>query len=98
MDHQSTAKTAKISSLENFQPYGTSSYLHVPHIIYVGVPKASIENVIKKAGSKGTDSSSSELVVYDAQGPSGYHMIIEAFTGNNRKTRPEIKNLLAKYS
>ena len=66
--------------------------------VYVGVPKVNIENAVKKASSKGTDSSSSEFVLYDAQGPSGYHMIIEAFTQNNRKTRPEIKNLLARYS
>ena len=64
----------------------------------VGVPKANIENAIKSAGGKGADCASSELVVYDAQGPTGYHMIIEAITENNRKTRPEIKNLLAKYS
>ena len=61
------------------------------------VPKANVENAIKIASSKRAHSTT-ELVVYDARGPSGYHIIIEAFTDNNRKTRPEIKNLLAKYS
>ena len=68
------------------------------NIFHVGVPKAKIENAIKNASGKEADSSSSTLVVYDAQGPSGYHMIIEAFTQNNKKTRPEIKKLLSSYS
>lgn len=65
--------------------------------MFAGVPKANIDNAIKISSSKGA-SSTMELMVYDAQGPSGYHLIIEAFTDNNRKTRPEIKNLLAKFS
>lgn len=65
--------------------------------MFAGVPKANIDNTIKISSSKGA-SSTMELMVYDAQGPSGYHLIIEAFTDNNRKTRPEIKNLLAKFS
>ena len=71
--------------------------LYPSNTVFAGVPKVKIENVLKRDNSKG-GGSSMELVVYDAQGPSGYHMIIEAFTDNNKKTRPEIKNLLAKYS
>lgn len=65
--------------------------------MFSGIPKVKIENAMKNNNSKGA-SSSTELVVYDAQGPSGYHMMIEAFTDNNKKTRPEIKSLLAKHS
>ena len=73
--------------------------INSPSLLYLcaGIPKANIENAIKIGSNKGA-SSSTELMVYEAQGPSGYHMMIEAFIDNNRKTRPEIKNLLAKYS
>ena len=82
-------KFAKIISRIKMSLYG---------ILHVGVPKANIENAIKSASSKGADTLSSSLVVYDAQGPSGYHMIIEAFTQNNQRTRPEIKKLLSSHS
>lgn len=60
-----------------------------------GVPKATIENAILSATAK--KSSSAELLVYDARGPSGYHLLIEVLTDNKRKTRPEIRNLLSKH-
>ena len=60
-----------------------------------GVPKATIENAICSATAK--RSPSAEFFVYDARGPSGYHLLIEVLTDNKRKTRPEIRNLLSKH-
>ena len=61
----------------------------------VGVPKTNIESAIEKANSK-MSSSSTESVLFDARGPSGYSLLIEAVTDNIKRTRPQVRTLLEK--
>ncbi len=61
----------------------------------VGVPKANIESAIKRAVSK-TSGESTESILLDGRGVSGYLMLIEAVTDNIKRTRPQVRNLLEK--
>lgn len=57
------------------------------------MPKDNIERAIAKGTSK--DSGNVEQVVYEAYGPGGVAILIEALTDNKNRTTPEIKHLLA---
>lgn len=61
----------------------------------VNMPKDNIERAIAKGMSK--DSGNLEGVVYEAYGPAGVAIIIEALTDNKNRTTPEIKHLLSKH-
>ena len=56
------------------------------------MPKENIERAIAKGTSK--DSGNLEQVVYEAYGPGGVAIIIEALTDNKNRTTQEIKHLL----
>jgi YebC/PmpR family DNA-binding regulatory protein len=58
------------------------------------MPKDNIERAILKGTSK--ESGSVEQVLYEAYGPSGVAILIEALTDNKNRTTPEIKHLLSK--
>lgn len=58
------------------------------------MPKDNIERAIAKGASK--DSGNLELVMYEAYGPAGVALIIEALTDNKNRTTPEIKHLFSK--
>ncbi|OGH19516.1 MAG: hypothetical protein A3F31_03510 [Candidatus Levybacteria bacterium RIFCSPHIGHO2_12_FULL_38_12] len=60
----------------------------------VNMPKENIERAIKRAESR--ESGDIEDVVYEAFGPAGVGLIIEAATDNKLRTAPEIKNILEK--
>lgn len=60
----------------------------------VNMPKDNIERAIAKGTSK--DSANVEQVIYEAYGPSGVAIMIEALTDNKNRTTPEIKHLLSK--
>jgi YebC/PmpR family DNA-binding regulatory protein len=60
----------------------------------VNMPKDNIERAIAKGASK--DSGNVEQVIYEAYGPSGVAIMIEALTDNKNRTTPEIKHLLSK--
>lgn len=60
----------------------------------VNMPKDNIERAIAKGASK--DSGNLEQVVYEAYGPAGVAIIIDALTDNKNRTTPEIKHLLSK--
>jgi YebC/PmpR family DNA-binding regulatory protein len=60
----------------------------------VNMPKENIERAIAKGTSK--DSGNVEQVMYEAYGPSGVAILIEAMTDNKNRTTPEIKHLLSK--
>lgn len=59
------------------------------------MPKENIERAIAKGTSK--DSGNVEQVLYEAYGPSGVAIMIEALTDNKNRTTPEIKHLLSKF-
>ena len=58
------------------------------------MPAENIDRAIEKASSAGE----LELVVYEAYGPGGVALIIEAYTDNRNRTAQEIKHLLSKHS
>ncbi len=61
----------------------------------VNMPKDTIERVIRKAEGVGEDAVYE--VLYEAYGPHGVALLIEAATNNTRRTVSEIKSVLSKY-
>lgn len=60
------------------------------------MPKDNIERAIAKGTSK--DSGNMERVLYEAYGPSGVALLIDALTDNKNRTTQEIKHLLILHS
>ena len=58
------------------------------------MPKDNIERAITKGTSK--DSGNVEQVLYEAYGPRGVAILVEALTDNKNRTTPEIKHLFSK--
>ena len=58
------------------------------------VPADNIERAIKKATETGGDM---EAITYEAYGPGGCAIVIEALTGNRNKAAQEIKHILSKH-
>jgi transcriptional/translational regulatory protein YebC/TACO1 len=56
------------------------------------MPKDNIERAIAKGASK--DSGNLEQVVYEAYGPGGTALMVDALTDNKNRTTQEIKHLL----
>ncbi|HRH26375.1 MAG TPA: YebC/PmpR family DNA-binding transcriptional regulator [Candidatus Paceibacterota bacterium] len=56
------------------------------------MPNDTIERAIKKA----TDSANMDSITYEAYGPGGSALIIEALTDNRNKAAQEIKHILSK--
>ncbi len=59
----------------------------------VDMPAENIERAIKRATEQGSDF---ENITYEAYGPGGVAMIIEALTTNHNKAAQEIKHILSK--
>jgi transcriptional/translational regulatory protein YebC/TACO1 len=57
------------------------------------VPNDTIDRAVKKATSD--NSAAMEVVTYEAYGPSGVAIIIEALTDNRNKAAQEIKHILS---
>jgi YebC/PmpR family DNA-binding regulatory protein len=60
----------------------------------MNVPNDNIERAIKKSTEAGVEM---ELVTYEAYGPGGCAMIIEALTDNKNRANQEIKTTLSKH-
>ncbi len=60
----------------------------------MNMPKDNIDRAVAKGASK--DSAALEQVVYEAYGPSGTALIIDALTDNKNRTTQEIKHLLSR--
>ena len=61
----------------------------------INTPKENIERAIEKGMGK-NDGGGLEEIVYEAFGPSGIAIIIEATTDNKQRTTPEVKSILEK--
>ena len=59
------------------------------------MPNENIERAVKKGSGEGADIL--EEVRYEAYGPGGAALIIEAITDNRNRTGPEMKHLLSEY-
>ena len=58
------------------------------------MPKENIERAIAKGASR--DSGNLEQITYEAYGPAGVAIIIDALTDNKNRTTPEIKHIFSK--
>jgi YebC/PmpR family DNA-binding regulatory protein len=62
----------------------------------VNMPKDTIQKAVDKgSGASGTDNF--ENITYEAYGPGGIAMIIEALTDNRSRTAPDLRSTLDKY-
>lgn len=60
----------------------------------INMPKDNIERAVAKGAAK--DAAALEAVLYEAYGPGGVAMLVEAVTDNKNRTTQEIKHLLSK--
>jgi len=58
------------------------------------MPKDVIERALAKGSGAGADTL--EEVMYEAYGPGGVALLIEAVTDNNKRTAPEIRHIFSK--
>ena len=60
------------------------------------MPKDNIERAIAKGTGAGADSDAIETVLYEAYGPGGVALLIEAYTDNRNRTGADVRHLLSK--
>jgi YebC/PmpR family DNA-binding regulatory protein len=58
------------------------------------MPKENIERAVARGASK--DSGTLEQILYEAYGPAGVAIMIDALTDNKNRTTPEIKHIFSK--
>lgn len=63
----------------------------------VNMPSANVERAIKKGTGESAEGNQLEELVYEAYGPGGVALIIEAVTDNKNRTLPEIKTILSDH-
>ncbi|MES3006118.1 MAG: YebC/PmpR family DNA-binding transcriptional regulator [Patescibacteria group bacterium] len=94
------SKHARLISLESKKANGN---LNSPGLLGV-IDKAKKENVpkdvIERAIKKGTEAGGGimESITYEAYGPGGCAIVIEALTDNRNKAAQEIKHILSEYN
>lgn len=59
------------------------------------MPKANIENAIKRASSK--DAENYDEVIFEGYAPHGVAVIVEATTNNNNRTVANVRHIFSKY-
>lgn len=59
------------------------------------MPKANVENAIKKASEK--DAADYDEVVYEGYGPHGVAMVVETATDNTTRTVANVRHIFSKY-
>src|SRR3984957_11744830 len=60
------------------------------------MPKDNIERAIAKGTGEGAEGDRIETVLYEAYGPGGVALLIEAMTDNRNRTGSEVRHLLSK--
>lgn len=90
------SRFARLIALESKKANGLTSAPGLAAVIArakaANMPKDNIDRAVAKGASK--DSGNLEQVVYEAYGPGGVAIVIEAFTDNKNRTTQEIKHLL----
>src|SRR5580704_14031154 len=61
------------------------------------MPKDNIERAIAKGTGEGTDADQIETVLYEAYGPGGVALLIEALTDNRNRTGADVRHILSKH-
>lgn len=92
------ARFARLIALESKKASGDANAPGVVAAVSrakaVNMPKDNIERAIAKGASK--DAGELDIVMYEAYGPGGAALIIEALTDNKNRTTQEMKHLLSK--
>jgi YebC/PmpR family DNA-binding regulatory protein len=92
------SRFARLIALESKKVGGSLSAPSLAAVITrakaANMPKDNIERAVAKGASK--DSGDLEQVVYEAYGPAGVALIIDALTDNKNRTTQELKHLLSK--
>jgi YebC/PmpR family DNA-binding regulatory protein len=60
------------------------------------MPKDNIERAIAKGTGEGVDADQIETVLYEAYGPGGVALLIEALTDNRNRTGADVRHMLSK--
>jgi YebC/PmpR family DNA-binding regulatory protein len=93
------SRFAKHIALESKKANGNAAAPSLAAVIArakaANMPKDNIERAVAKGMSK--DAGSLEQVVYEAYGPAGVALIVEAMTDNKNRTTQEIKHLLSQH-
>lgn len=93
------ARYARLIMLESKKANGDVSAPNLASVIARAkgdnVPKDNIDRAVAKGLLK--DADALEQITYEAYGPAGVALMIEALTDNKNRTTPEIKHLLSKY-
>jgi YebC/PmpR family DNA-binding regulatory protein len=61
------------------------------------MPKDNIERAIAKGTGEGADADAIETVLYEAYGPGGVALLIEALTDNRNRTGADVRHALTKH-
>src|SRR5205085_3785360 len=61
------------------------------------MPKDNIERAIAKGTGEGIDADQIESVVYEAYGPGGVALLIEALTDNRNRTGADVRHILSRH-
>ncbi len=61
------------------------------------MPKDNIERAIAKGTGEGVDADQIETVLYEAYGPGGVALLIEALTDNRNRTGADVRHILSKH-
>jgi YebC/PmpR family DNA-binding regulatory protein len=61
------------------------------------MPKDNIERAIAKGTGEGADADQIETVLYEAYGPGGVALLIEALTDNRNRTGADVRHILSKH-
>ncbi len=61
------------------------------------MPKDNIERAIAKGTGEGVDADQIETVVYEAYGPGGVALLIDALTDNRNRTGADVRHILSKH-
>ncbi len=61
------------------------------------MPKDNIERAIAKGTGEGADADQIETVLYEAYGPGGVALLIEALTDNRNRTGADVRHVLTKH-
>lgn len=92
------SRFARLISLESKKAGGSVTAPGLASVIArakaANMPKDNIERAIAKGTSK--DGAELEQIVYEAYGPAGVAIIIDALTDNKNRTTPEIKHIFSK--
>jgi YebC/PmpR family DNA-binding regulatory protein len=92
------SRFARLIALESKKANGSTNVPGLAAVIarakQANMPKDNIERAVAKGISK--DSGDLEQVVYEAYGPGGVAIIIDALTDNRNRTTQEVKHLLSK--